>query len=418
MVTSPKPKAKAKAQSWPKRLAKWGLIGAPLLVLVLWVLVNRVEWLGPIVADGLRAVIGKDAVAALEDLGYRIQDRIFRYTRRGEKPKAYWEVPTAESVAPPPEPLATASAIGSASGAAGSATAPPTLAPFHPKHVGPVHQSWSAPGDGQWIPIATPDLPELPPILYKTLLHPDKNRSWAELFVVAMRISDVNIRLIAGTQEPEATVEAAANVARPGRIPETDHAMVIGAFNGGFKTEHGKYGMFIDGVTYVEPRPAVCSIAAFKDGTMSVASWDRLGPRATDMDWWRQTPHCMYENNMLNSRLEGDGAKKWGATLDGETVIRRSAIGIDAAGEVLYVGISNHTTAGVIALGMNHAGAATVAQLDVNFSYPKFVLFERKEPDGPRKAVALAQGFEFSEDEFIRKSSPRDFFYIVPRAKK
>jgi hypothetical protein len=136
------------------------------------------------------------------------------------------------------------------------------------------------------------------------------------------------------------------------------------------------------------------------------------------MDWWRQTPHCMYENNMLNSRLEGDGAKKWGATLDGETVIRRSAIGIDAAGEVLYVGISNHTTAGVIALGMNHAGAATVAQLDVNFSYPKFVLFERKEPDGPRKAVALAQGFEFSEDEFIRKSSPRDFFYIVPRAKK
>jgi len=54
-----------------------------------------------------------------------------------------------------------------------------------------------------------------------------------------------------------------------------------------------------------------------------------------------------------------------------------------------------------------------VAQLDVNWSYPKFVLFEPKEPGGPRKAVALASGFEFSEDEYIRKRARRDFFYLV-----
>lgn len=410
-VSPPKPRPKSRARRWLVGTA----IAIPVSVLVLWILVNRVEWLGPIVADGLRAVIGKDAVAELENIGYRIQDRIFRYTRREEKPKAYWEVP-----APTAPPNATAPAIDTApraSDAAAKDATPPPKAAFVPRAVGPVHQSWSAPGDGQWLPIALPDLPALPPMLYKTLLHPDKNRSWAELFVVSMRISDVDIRLVAGTQEPVATVEAAADVARPGKIPAELHKLVLGAFNGGFKTEHGNYGMRIDDVLFIEARPEVCAVAAFKDGTMRVATWERLQAVERDMRWWRQTPHCMYEDNELNSRLEGGGnAKKWGATLDGETVIRRSAIGIDKAGETLFVGISNHTTAGAIALGMNHAGAATVAQLDVNFSYPKFVLFESPQPDSERVAIALAEGFEFSPDEFIRKSSPRDFFYITPRS--
>jgi hypothetical protein len=230
-----------------------------------------------------------------------------------------------------------------------------------------------------------------------------------------MRVSDVDIRLVAGTQEPEATVEATKELARPGQIPPEFHERVLAAFNGGFKTEHGKYGMRIDEALFIEARPEVCTVAAFNDGSMLVASWERLQAREKDMRWWRQTPHCMYEDNALNSRLEGGNAKKWGATLDGETVIRRSAIGVDKTGETLFVGISNHTTATAIALGMNHAGAVTVAQLDVNFSYPKFVLFEAKSPGENRVAIALAQGFEFSEDEFIRKSSPRDFFFVVPR---
>jgi hypothetical protein len=56
-----------------------------------------------------------------------------------------------------------------------------------------------------------------------------------------------------------------------------------------------------------------------------------------------------------------------------------------------------------------------VAQLDVNFSYPKFVTFQKNADESKRIAVALASGFEFSDDEFIRKKSRRDFFYILPR---
>ena len=80
---------------------------------------------------------------------------------------------------------------------------------------------------------------------------------------------------------------------------------------------------------------------------------------------------------------------------------------------ILYVGISNHTNAKVMAEGMRHAGATTVAQLDVNWSYPKFVLYEPKGKDGQLIAVALAEGFEFSESEYIRERAMRDFFYLT-----
>lgn len=405
MVSEPAPIARPKVR-WGRRIAWGAAIATPLSVLALWIAVNRVEWLGPVVADTLRAVIGKEAVTELEHIGYGIQDRVLRYVRRNEQPKAHWQVPPpAATVAAPVPPPSQAVDAGK-----------PPRPPFRPSDVGPVHKSWSAPGDGLWVPIAIPDLPDLPPHLFKTLLHPDKNRSWAELFVVAMSVHDVDVHLVAGTQEPEATVEAAKTALRPGVIPEELHGIVLGAFNGGFKTEHGRYGMRVGDVTLVEPRLEVCAAAAFKDGTMAVASWERLAAREPEMIWWRQAPNCMYEDNKLHPKLEGGNAKNWGATLDGETVIRRSAIGISAAGDTLFIGISNHTTANAIALGMNHAGAVTVAQLDVNFSYPKFVLFESAQAGGKRQAVALAEGFEFSLDEFIRKSSPRDFFYITPRS--
>lgn len=389
-----------------------------MLVLALWIAVNRVEWLGPIVADSLRAIIGKDAVTELQNLAYGVQDSFYQVSRQGEKPKAYWEVPApSETVEPQADP-ASSEPSDPAAGSAAQDAGPPPLPPFRPAAVGPVHQSWSAPGDGQWLPIELPDLPQLDAHLFKTLLHPDKNRSWAELFVVAIDLRRTHVHLVAGSREPKATEPEAAEMDRPGTIPAEKHGVVLAAFNGGFKTEHGNYGMRVDGTTIVAPRDDVCAVALYKDGSLRIATWNRIKDAEGQMVWWRQTPNCMYEDGEMHPRLKAGHTKKWGATLDGETVIRRSAIGINQAGDTLYVGISNHTTATAIALGMHHAGAVAVAQLDVNFSYPKFVTFERSadQPEGDRQAMALADGFEFSTDEYLRKKSYRDFFYLTPRA--
>jgi Phosphodiester glycosidase len=386
---------------------RWLLVGAAgalVAALALWIAVHRVPWLGPRVANGLRAVIGSENVTRLEETAYAVEDRANRIWRRDEAPKAYWTVPAREQEPAPPPP-----------GASSPERKPATPA-FRPADVGPVHAAWSAPGDGQWVPIEDRRRPGEPPRLYKTLLHPDKNRSWTEVFVVAVALASVDLHLMAGSREPAATTEEGKTYKRLAKIPEAHHERLLAAFNGGFMTEHGKWGMRVDGVTLVRARDEGCTVALQRDGRPRIAPWKELEGSEGDAQWWRQTPGCMVDGGQLHPLLRVAHVRNWGATLDGDTAIRRSALGLDRDGEVLFVGITNHTTAPAIAEAMRHAGAWDVAQLDVNWSYPKFLLFAPGQSGPELHPVALASGFEFSEDEYLRKRSPRDFFYLTRKA--
>jgi hypothetical protein len=397
---------KHKAQSKQLRFGRsvLGFSGSCLvLVLIVWYAVHHFDWAGPFVANSLRAVFGDDNVAKLEDIVYGIEDRFNRLLRKGEPPKAYWRVP---GVAP-----ATA---GSAEISVEPSDAPLPSESFRPANPGPALKEWSAPGDGEWLGISDPRHADEPPRMFKTLLHPDKGRSWAEVFVVAIDLGRVRVYPVVGTQEPQPDSDEARRYVREGKIPTAQQATLIAAFNGGFMTEHGGYGMKLDGVTIAKPKLRACAVAFYKDESLRIGSWPALSGGESDMVWFRQTPECLWEDDKLHAGLEaGAGLKKWGSTVDGETVIRRSAIGLNPARDVLYVAITNHTTARVLADGLHHAGATDVAQLDVNWSYPKFVTFEPIGHSQVLRPVPLAPGFEYSEEEYLRKKEKRDFFYIV-----
>ncbi len=375
---------------------------SPLAVLILWAAVHRIPWLGPLLADGLRAVVGVEAVSKLEDFAYSLQDRWNRHWRGDERPQAYWEVPTSRAVRPAlPEPVEQGCAV----------------PPFALDAVGPVHQSWSAPGDGKWVPIADAQHPDEGPRMLKTLLHPDKRRSWAAVMVVAIDLRQVDLHLVAGRHEPKNGTREAFAYERPAVIPAERHGDLLAAFNGGFKAEHGHYGMHIDGVTILPPRRRACFITMHEGQRIGIQDWDAHSSRAEGAQWWRQTPACMVEEGKLHPGLVSETNTYWGATVKGETIIRRSAIGLSGDRQVLFAAIGDHCSARAIAVAMRHAGAADVAQLDVNWSYPKFVLYEpRAAGSGELLAKPLTDGFEFSEDEYLRASSPRDFFYLVRKS--
>ncbi|HEY2410438.1 MAG TPA: hypothetical protein VGI10_30745 [Polyangiaceae bacterium] len=389
------------APAWRLRRAlAWASGSVALLLCLTWYSVHHFDWAGPLLANGLRAVIGSTNVARLEDVTYAVEDRVNRLLKKNEPPKAYWKVP--EVVAP----------VGAPVDAGPSPTEQnPT---FPPKNPGPALAEWSAPGDGDWLKVVDARHQDEPPRMYKTLLHPDKNRSWAEVFVIAIDLMRVTVLPVAGTQEPQPDSDEAKAYARDGRIPADRQAELLAAFNGGFMTEHGGYGMKLDNLVIAKPKPRACSIAYFKDESLHIAPWSELSAQADDMLWFRQTPECMWEKGKLHAGLEaGAGLKKWGSTVDGETVIRRSGIGLNPERTVLYVAITNHTTARVLADGLHHAGASDVAQLDVNWSYPKFVTFEPIGHTNVLHPVPQAPGFEYSDDEYLRKKEKRDFFYIV-----
>lgn len=408
---SPKVHRRRKPKTRWLRVVAIGSAASLGAIVALWIAIHRFEWLGPLVANTLRAIVGPDNVAKLEDVVYAIEDRANRVLKRNEAPKAYWSVPAAPSSAKPAV-LASASVT-----AHEPADTKPEIPAFQPKNPGPAHKKWSAAGDGIWVPIVDSRRPNEPPYLYKTLLHPDVSRGWAEVFVVAVDLPRVDVYAMAGRHEPKPDDEkSVVGYERTARIPEHHHGELLAAFNGGFMTEHGGWGMKVDGVTLVRPKPNGCTLALYEDGSMRIATWKSIADTEGRMKWYRQAPECMYEDGKIHPGLTAGSGLKWGATLDGDTVIRRSAVGLSEDRKILYVAITNHTTARVLADGMRHAGAVDIAQLDVNWSYPKFVLFESKGKAENRKAVALASGFEFSEDEYIRTRARRDFFYLVRKS--
>jgi hypothetical protein len=373
------------------------LVAVPVAAIGLWIAIHRVEWLGPWLADRGRAIVGNDAIAKLEDWAYGVQDEVNQATRKDEKPVAYWEVPPTDA---PPTP---------AKGA--------RYPSFAVKNVPPMHDAFAAPGDGVWVPVSDAREPGEPAPLLKTLLHPDPKRGWSHVAVVAVDLRQVRLSLVAGTMEPMSRLTEAKAHARPGRIPESDVPRALAAFNGGFKTTHGNYGMKAEGALFVEPRTNACTVAAYAGDVVRIGGWEKLEPTRTEMVWFRQTPACMFDDGVMHKGLAIEENTMWGATLDKNTVIRRSAIGLGADGSTLYVGISDATTAAAIARAMHHAGAHAVAQLDVNWSYPKFVTVEPEGGDAANaKVKAIIDGFDYTEDDYVRKPMARDFFYLSRKA--
>ena len=371
----------------------------PVLVLGLWVAIHRVIWLGPWLADTGRSILGNDAIAKLEDWAYSVQDKFNTTTRGDEKPKARWTVPPRASGKPVE---------------VGPDAPKPKYPTFDVRDVGPMLASFSAPGDGQWVPIVDPHHPDEPPPMQKTLVHPDGKRGWANVAVLAIDVRQTRLHLVAGTMEPMTKLKEAKEHKRKGLISTDDLPSTLAVFNGAFKTTHGNYGMKAEGVLWVEPHGHACTIAMYPDDKLVIRSWEEVASTESDMTWFRQTPMCMYENGEMHKGLTVEANTHWGATLDKDTVIRRSAVGLSEDGLVLFVGISDATTATAIAKAMHFVGAHNVAQLDVNWSFPKSFTVEPKSPGSSDLEVKpVVDGFEFSPDDYIKKEATRDFFYVT-----
>lgn len=374
----------------------------------LWYAIHEVPGVGPAIADGVRAVLGPGAVAWAEDTAYDIQDRIDRWRFRNAKPKTFWE-PTA---VPPPVPNNQPSAA--PSGAPPAPVAQAVDDEFPPRAVTPPVPSVATEGDGVWIPIKDAGSSG-PPIMAKTQVHPDPKRNFAAVAVIAVDRRRAELHLVAGSQEPASHMVPAER--RPGLVPKEALADLIAAFNGGFKTIHGHYGMMLDGETYVPPRAIGCTVAMYKDGALRIRTWPAVKDDEPRLAFYRQTPPCLVEQGKVHNALEAtEYSKNWGATVSGETVIRRSAIGVDTTGNVLFYGLGEAVTAQALARAMRAVGAVDAAQLDVNYSYPRFLVFE-PDPSGgaPRVASAIIPGIKYQKAEYVGQPETRDFFYLTRR---
>jgi hypothetical protein len=375
-----------------RRLLFVGAFGAA-LVAANWFAIRTFPWFGPMLADNLRKVLGSERVTQLEEIAADVEDRVHQAASDGKARSL------SEST---PEDLIQAHVE----------TTTPVALSNKPATVGALHKSVATAEDGVWQPVLVRTGNN--DVLYRTIVHPDPERAYAELFVFALDLSKVQLHAVAGSIEPRSESKR-PGVERPGVVPEADRAQLIAAFNGGFKAEHGHFGMMVNKTELLPPKAKSCTFGAVANGGLRIGTWSAIENSAPDFSWWRQTPGCMIEDGVLHPGLRSADSRNWGATLEGKTVIRRSAAGLSKDGSTLFIGISNSTTARALALGMQHAGAENVAQLDVNFSFPRFLLYREDGTSGKLTARGAVKGLMYDNDEYIGRASTRDFFYVTLR---
>jgi len=299
------------------------LLASLLLGLGSLVAIKQVPSFGPWLADSLRTVVGTEAVTCLEELSSKLEDGYHRIVRARAVPRTLEQAQPALSLdvgQPLPRPSPS------------SPSSPPLQrrAQFRPTNVPPMLPRVAASGDGQWRAVTDPFRPNAEPILFATLLHPDDKRPWAEVFVVAVAVSEIRLHAVAGTVEPEATTPPGKSYVRRGLIPVEHQSSLLAAFNGGFMTKHGRHGMHVDGVTLVSPRSHLCTLMGFEDGSLLIGTWKALegevqrAELAARLAFWRQGAPCMYEADVLNARLQDDSRA---ATRDFFYLVRRESSG-------------------------------------------------------------------------------------------
>jgi hypothetical protein len=285
---------------------------------------------------------------------------------------------------------------------------------FPPANVTPPEERSAQPGDGKWVRMGDAKKGEVaaedPAVLYRATVHPHRVSRWKSVTAVAIDLRHASLHLVAGTDDPESDSvpkEERTGLVSPEHVPD-----LVAAFNGGWQTRHGHWGMMADGRAYVPPREEGCTIAIYPDGSVRIGSWPELAGSAGDMVAYRQTPPCLLEKGALHPKLESGVEAPWGGQNPKIKTRRRSAIAIDASGRVLMYGFGEEANARELAQGLKSLGASAAAELDINYYWTRFLVFGKPKPDAPPEVTSTLVKMQHRRDGYVSKPEPRDFFYV------
>jgi hypothetical protein len=201
----------------------------------------------------------------------------------------------------------------------------------------------------------------------------------------------VHYALHVGSSDPPAGGAALPAGAQPA-IGAHEHAQLLAAFNGGFLMGAGCLpcgvgGMEVARHVLVPLVSGMTSLVLNPDGGASMGVWGQgFPPAGAAIYSVRQCLPPLVSRRRLSP--DAGDVSAWGATLGGGDLTARSAVGIDARGNILYAG-SMSALPSDLANALVSAGAVTAMELDIN---PEWVQADTApSPGGPLSAAVPDQ---------------------------
>ncbi len=276
----------------------------------------------------------------------------------------------------------------------------------------------SEPGEGEWAP---PKLPwvkklnaEAPPAFMRTFVRPDEERPYVQVLLVALDMRQLDLDMEAGSEDPKPLVGAHG----PGRIPrdQPTYSRIAAAFNGGFKTEHGAYGMMVNKRVLLPPMPGAATVAVLADHRVGFGTWANTHEITGIKDVldaeivsFRQNLDPLVDLGEVNPTKRG----LWGWTMPGTGVqTERSSVCTTNDGHILYAW-GDDVSATTLGKAMKMAGCSYGLHLDMNPHHTGFLFTAIDELKGRKyKSELLSPQMEIMTDRYI-EYAPKDFFYAL-----
>jgi hypothetical protein len=268
----------------------------------------------------------------------------------------------------------------------------------------------TTPGEGQWTAYLRDANGNV--VAYRTFLQPDSQRPYASVAVVAFDLEATRLHFVLGYEEPASTIY----ISRPARIPVSDMqpGKILAAFNGGFKAQHGHFGVMLDGVTLIPPRDGFGTVAIYDDGTVRLGDWGKDITPSSHLIAWRQNGPLIIQDGQINPNTAVNDPQVWGYTTDGGTATGRSALGISPDGTILYYAVGFNLTLSALTRAVQDAGGFQAIQLDINNFYTHFESFIPGS-NNQLTVVPLLDQMKGPGDHRYLTINKRDFFYVTTK---
>ncbi|MFO0737035.1 MAG: hypothetical protein U0270_14200 [Labilithrix sp.] len=283
-----------------------------------------------------------------------------------------------------------------------------------------IKSMWKTPeaGEGEW---KTPRqtwakkiAEQAPSAFYETFVRVDEERPYAKILLVAMDMRQLDLGMEAGSEDPK-PLTGPPGVGRVPRDPNV-YPRIAACFNGGFKTEHGNYGMMLNKRVLLPPQPGAASVILTKDGRVGMGSW---GSNTTiggitdiekdDIVSMRQNLDPLVDSDKVNPSNRG----QWGFVLPGTSMqTERTGLCVTNAGHLIYAW-GEETSATSLGKAMKAAGCVYGMHLDMNphhtgFMYTTINAFKGKD----YKSELLTSKMGIDTDRYLLYA-PKDFFFMT-----
>jgi len=236
-----------------------------------------------------------------------------------------------------------------------------------------------------------------PPVEVATVALPGGVNGYAAW----MRTSDTSIGLYLGYKGPGTTTLARG----PEEVPTTGRSRLLATFNSGFYETDGPGGFFTNHTLYYPMRKGLATVERFANGTVDIVNWTGTSSVPSDVVMARQNLPLLV-NNAVPTSLSANNAA-WGLTLHGVAAVWRSALGIDANGNLIYAAAPLQTSASM-AHFMVKLHCVRAMELDINPEWPIFATYSGPNAKGPLLQVPNPNQVPY---RFLY-SSTKDFFAL------